>query len=141
MHLLKVFAEWGRYRSGEITWQTLKGRCTYRRSQILQHLQTSHLLGQEKFTRFCTGIMSYYDRLWTFLRVPGMDPTNNLAERDLRSVVMWRRISLGTQSDGGSEYVSRIKTAVTTLRKQKRNVLEFLGDLVKGKRNLSLVPA
>ncbi len=64
--------------------------------------------------------------LWTFVRVRGVEPTNNDAERALRRAVLWRRKSFGTQSEVGSRFVERILTVVTTLRQQGRNVLEYL---------------
>src|SRR5829696_4416827 len=54
------------------------------------------------------------------------DPTNNCAERPLRRAVLWRRRSFGTQSAAGSQFVERILTAVTTLRQQRRDVLDYL---------------
>lgn len=47
----------------------------------------------------------------------GVAPTNNLAERDLRHAVLWRKTNFGTQSESGSRYVERILATVTTLRK------------------------
>jgi len=40
--------------------------------------------------------------------------------------VLWRRKSFGTQSGAGSRFVGRILTAVSTLRQQGRDVLEYL---------------
>jgi transposase len=34
--------------------------------------------------------------LWTFVRVDGVAPTNNAAERSLRHAVLWRKSSFGT---------------------------------------------
>jgi len=44
----------------------------------------------------------------------------------LRRAVLWRRRSFGTQSEAGSEFVERILTSVSTLRRQHRDVLDFL---------------
>jgi hypothetical protein len=44
----------------------------------------------------------------------------------LRRAVMWRRKSFGTQSESGSRFVERILTAITSLRQQGRDVLEYL---------------
>ena len=55
-----------------------------------------------------------------------VEPTNNLAERCLPRTVLWRRRSFGTQSVGGSRFVERILTVVTTLRLQQRDVLDYL---------------
>src|SRR5713101_7640986 len=48
------------------------------------------------------------------------------SERPLRRAVLWRRRSFGTQSAQGSQFVERILTAVTTLRQQQRDVLDYL---------------
>jgi transposase len=74
----------------------------------------------------CSGIMKLEVSLWTFSQVEGVEPTNNQAERALRRAVMWRRKSFGTQSESGSRFVERILTVVTTLRQQRRSVLDYL---------------
>ena len=56
----------------------------------------------------------------------GVEPTNNAAEQALRHGVLWRKTSFGTQSASGSLFVERMMTVVTTLRQQKRNVLDYL---------------
>lgn len=43
-----------------------------------------------------------------------------------RRAVLWRRRSFGTKSSRGSQFVERILAAVTTLRLQHRDVLEYL---------------
>ena len=67
-----------------------------------------------------------WESLWTFVRVEGVEPTNNNAERPLRRAVIWRRKSFGTQSESGSRFVERILTVVTTLRQRGRDVLGYL---------------
>ena len=64
--------------------------------------------------------------LWTFLRVEGVDPTNNAAERALRHAVLWRKTSGGTEGGAGSPFVERMLSVVATCRQQGRNVLEYL---------------
>jgi transposase len=64
--------------------------------------------------------------LWTFVRVEGVEPTNNAAERALRHAAQWRKTSHGTDSEAGSHFVGNILTVVATCRQQGRNVLEFL---------------
>ena len=44
-----------------------------------------------------------YDKLFTFLRIKGVEPTNNYAERILRFLVIMRKICNGTRSAAGSE--------------------------------------
>jgi transposase len=42
------------------------------------------------------------DHLFTFLEEENVDPTNNRAERAIRFGVLWRKRSMGTQSDKGT---------------------------------------
>jgi transposase len=74
----------------------------------------------------CANILQLETALWTFVRVEGVEPTNNNAERPLRRAVLWRKKSFGTQSDAGSRFVERILTVVTSLRQQGRDVLDYL---------------
>jgi transposase len=78
--------------------------------------------------RFCTNLLNEYVTLWTFCEVPGIDPTNNAAERALRYGVILRNVSLGTQSDA-SRWIERICSVRETCRLQRRSVLAYLVDL------------
>jgi hypothetical protein len=79
-----------------------------------------------KTMRTCQQLLQVEPALWTFVQTPGVEPTNNAAERALRPAVIWRRTSFGSQSNGGSQFVSRMLTVVTSLKAQHRNVLDFL---------------
>jgi transposase len=63
----------------------------------------------------------------------------------LRKAVMWRRHSLGSQSEAGCRFVERILTAVESLRAQGRDVLALLVETMsaaaQGRAPPSLVPA
>jgi len=74
----------------------------------------------------CRELLKEERALWTFVRVDGVEPTNNLAERCVRPAVLWRKRSFGTQSAAGSVFVERMLTTVTTLRLQGRPVLDYL---------------
>jgi transposase len=64
--------------------------------------------------------------LWTFVRVEGIEPTNNDAERALRHGVIYRKTSGGTDSESGSRFVERMLSVVATCRQQEINVLDYL---------------
>jgi transposase len=74
----------------------------------------------------CRDILKRESALWTFVDVEGVQPTNNLAEQKIRPGVLWRNSSFGTQSKAGSRFVERILTVATTLKQQKRNLLDYL---------------
>jgi transposase len=79
-----------------------------------------------KTQRTCRNLIGVETALWSFVEVPGVEPTNNAAERHLRRAVLWRRKSLGAKSISGSRFVERVLTTVTTLRQQGRDVLDHL---------------
>ena len=64
--------------------------------------------------------------LWTFVDVPGVEPTNNAAERPLRPAVLWRRKSFGTRGAAGSRFASRMLTVAATLKAQQRNIVDYV---------------
>ena len=49
-----------------------------------------------------------------FITTPGVDPTNNLAERAIRFVVIDRHITQGTRSEKGRRWCERIWTVLAT---------------------------
>ena len=70
------------------------------------------------------------DSLRTFLDEHGVEPTNNRAERALRFGVLWRKRSLGSQSDKRLRWVERILSLKETCRiKAKAPFLELV-DMV-----------
>ena len=74
----------------------------------------------------CRELLEHEPALWTFVRVEGVEPTNNAAEQALRHGVIWRKGCFGTQSARGSRFAERILTARATLRAQGRNVTAFV---------------
>ena len=96
------------------------------RQRVKELLEAGSRSELKKTGRTCQRILKVEQSLWTFVRVAGVEPTNNAAERPLRRAVLWRRKSFGMQSATGSRFVERILTVVTTLRQQDRDVLEYL---------------
>jgi hypothetical protein len=79
--------------------------------------------------------------MWLFVTTAGVEPTNNAAERAIRPAVLWRRTSFGSQTQAGSVFVARMLTVVTTLKSQKRNVLEFMTQAVVATRGGTATPS
>lgn len=46
-------------------------------------------------------LLKVWPARWTFAERRGMQPTNNHAERALRGAVIYRKLSLGSQSETG----------------------------------------
>ena len=56
----------------------------------------------------------------------GRVASNNISERALRPVVLWRKGSFGSDSEAGSRFAERLLTVVATCRQQGRSLLDFL---------------
>jgi transposase len=76
-------------------------------------------------------LLRQWECLWTFVRVPGVEPTNNAGERAVRPGVLWRKCSFGHQGEGGRRFVERMLTVVGSLRLQRRAVLEYLEAVIR----------
>jgi len=68
--------------------------------------------------------------LFTFLRHPGVPPTNNQAEQSIRFLVIFRKIMFGTRSLQGLRTHSVLPSLVLTAKRQGRNPREFLETLL-----------
>lgn len=82
--------------------------------------------------RHCRGmarnLLKAWPALWTFAKHPGVEPTNNHAERALRSAVIYRKLSFGSQSEDGELRTARLLSAHTTCRLQKRSLFVYLTE-------------
>ena len=135
-----LFEVWHQCRAA-MSHRLLAQRLTPIKNKIKNLLQTGSQLSHSKTRHTCQHILKVWDALWTFVRVEGVEPTNNNAERALRRAVLWRRKSFGTQSTTGSTFVARILTTITTLRQQKRNVLEYLTEACTATLTQTLPPS
>jgi transposase len=75
-------------------------------------------------------LLKVWPALWTFTKVDGVTPTNNHAERGLRGAVIYRKLSLGSQSENGETRIGRLLSAHTTCRLQGRSLHEYLTNLL-----------
>lgn len=80
--------------------------------------------------KYCRGmarnLLKIWPALWTFESIKGVQPTNNHAERALRGPVIYRKISLGTQSQDGEQRIERLLSIHTTCRLQRRPLHDYL---------------
>lgn len=122
----ELFRLWHRVRDGTLKRSSFRTYVSPIRSRVHDLLSQGAASADSKVAGMCSKILEVEPALWTFVRVPGVEPTNNAAERAIRPAVIWRRTSFGTQSENGSTFVERMLTVVTSLRLQRRNVLEFV---------------
>jgi len=71
-------------------------------------------------------LVKHGDAIFWFLFDPAIEPTNNAAERTVRTAVIDRRITQGSRSLMGRQWNARIWTVLDTCRKQGRSAWQFL---------------
>jgi transposase len=122
----QLFTAWHRVRDGTLAWADFQVAMLPLIARVRTLLEEGAAGADTKVQGTCRNLLKREAALWTFVWEAEVEPTNNRAERALRRAVLWRRRSFGTQSEVGSQFVERILTAVTTLRHQRRDVLDYL---------------
>jgi transposase len=121
-----LFQAWHNVRDGTLDQVAYTARMTEVRDGIHRALVEGGQRACARTVTLCQELLKREAALWTFLRVAGVEPTNNAAERALRHAVIWRKLSRGTASAKGSRYVATILSVVATCRQQAKNVLTFV---------------
>jgi transposase len=137
----KAFGEHGLRVCEELFWsweifqhtrdrQALKRRIRALRRELKPILVT--YAGKQARYRYTRGmarnLLKIWPALWTFADHKGVQPTNNHAERALRGSVIYRHLSLGSQSDNGERRIERLLSIHTTCRLQRRALHDYLID-------------
>jgi transposase len=137
----RLFEVWHQARDGALEVGAFQERILRLRPRVRRALEDGTKCSCATTARTCGEVLRVEEGLWNFVWFPGVEPTNNAAERAVRHAVIWRRISGGTASESGSRFVERMLTVVATCRQQGRNVLEYLTSCFEADRRGQLIPS
>ena len=130
----RLFRLWHKFRGGQIDRRQLILRSLPIQKQIVElaerHLDSQH---REVFN-LATALFVYNERLFVFLEKEGVEPTNNSAERALRTGVQWRKICFGNRSAAGELATARLLTVAETCDLRKLNTLAYLATAIADHR-------
>ena len=128
----RVFTAWRAYQREHHNRDRLKAEIAPIQTELRQLLEQASPKSQRTrwHRRFANNLLKVWPALWTFTIIDGVQPTNNPAERALRSPVIHRKVSLGTQSNDGERFAERALSAAGTLRLQHRSLFTYLSDLL-----------
>ena len=118
------------FADGDISRRVFRRRMAPVRKEVEALLKNGDDKKIRRVSGSCADILQHKEALWTFVDRKGVEPTNNHAEREIRSFVLWRKKSFGSQSERGDRFAERIMTAVHSLRKQRRAVMPYLTALL-----------
>ena len=137
-----LFAAWDSYQHhgdrDRLQAQTAPLQDTLRR--MLEHAARKST--KTKYHRlFAKNLLKRWPALWTFTHTDGVEPTNNHAERGLRGAVIYRKLSLGSQSEKGERTIERLLSASVTCRLRRRSLFAYLTDVLSASIRGDPVPA
>jgi transposase len=131
----RLFRLWHKFRSGQIDRNQLVLRSIPIEKRIFvlaeRHLDSSH----REVRNLATALFEHNQRLFTFLDHEGVEPTNNSAERALRTGVQWRKICFGNRSAKGELATARLLTVAETCDLQRLNILAYLSAAIARHRS------
>ena len=126
----RLFRLWHKFQGQLITRDQLVQR-SIRLQKGWFALAERHLDSEDRAVcNLAIALFQHGDRLFTFLQYPGVEPSNNAAERALRIAVQWRKTSFGNRSALGEIATARLLTVSQTCRMQGRSALAYLGSAV-----------
>ena len=137
----RMFAWWHRVRDGTLTRARFKVCMRPLRDRVEALLLEGSTLGNKSTARTCAKLLKSAEAMWTFVRIEGLEPTNNSGERAVRHGVIYRKVSGGTKSEAGSRFVERMLTVHATLRLQGRPILPFLRAACEARLRRSAPPS
>jgi len=120
-----IFTLYHRARDGTIQWKTFQRRMVSYEQEV-ERLLKEGSTHEGPLAGKCREILKHQQHLWTFVRDPQVEPTNNAAEQVVRQAVIWRKMSFGTQSKRGARYVERMLTVCSTCRLQGRSIIAYM---------------
>ena len=130
----RLFAAWQQFQQdGERP--ALKHAIAPLKRELRRLLEThARKRARHRHTRtFAKNLLKLWPALWAFSERDGVEPTNNAAERGLRGAVIYRKLSLGSQSEVGEHTIARLLSVSQTCRLQRRSLFTYLADVLAAK--------
>lgn len=93
---------------------------------------------ESKNLRLANRLRKHRLHLLTFLHRPDVDPTNNQAERQIRPLVIQRKLSAGNRSERGAMIHSVLTSVMATCCQQGLNFMSIVTDALR--HSMALLP-
>ncbi len=129
----QAFHLWHQWEREEISREELAKRTQPIQAEMRERFEilAKHPDTTKKARGTAKDLLRQWDRLWTYLTHEGVVPTKNEAERSVRKAVLWRKVSLGVESEHGACFVERMLTLAGTARRRGIDLMEWLTQAMK----------
>lgn len=123
-----IFHNWHQFLA-DADREALAQRMISVREALRALLETGKRDGENPKTRgICRHLLPRFEALFTYVRHPGVEPTNNRAEGCLRRWVIWRRRTAGVRTDASARIAETLMSVVSTCQMQRRSAYRtFIG--------------
>ena len=112
----RIFDLWHQYRGQDLDRSALCQQTSIIRARMKHNLRLASRTEHKAARTLGKSLIKNWDKLWTFLRIDGVEPTNNSAERALRPLVILKRIFQRLPSDRGKKFFERLFSIGATAR-------------------------
>jgi transposase len=126
----RLFRLWHKFKGGQIDRKQLFSRSVPLQKKFFALADANLDNTDRQVQNLAMALFVNAEKLFTFLELDGVEPTNNSAERALRTGVQWRKICFGNRSAAGELATARLLTVTQTCRLQQRNSLSYLSSAI-----------
>ncbi len=116
-----------RHNGQRICWD--EGELNQIHDRLMDAVEAGERSRTPQLSRLCGTVLDIWPTLWNFTEHAGAEATNNRCERAIRHAVLWRKTSLGTQSEAGDRFVERILSIHETCRLNDRSMHDYLVEV------------
>lgn len=116
-----------RHNGQRICWH--EGELNQIHDRLMDAVEAGERSRTPQLSRLCGTVLDIWPTLWNFTEHAGAEATNNRCERAIRHAVLWRKTSLGTQSEAGDRFVERILSIRETCRLNDRSMHDYLVEV------------
>ena len=116
-----------RHNGQRICWH--EGELNQSHDRLMDAVEAGERSRTPQLSRLCGTVLDIWPTLWNFTEHAGAEATNNRCERAIRHAVLWRKTSLGTQSEAGDRFVERILSIRETCRLNDRSMHDYLVEV------------
>lgn len=128
-----------RHAGEQISWH--EGELNKLPDRLMDAVEAGKRCRTPELSRLCATVLDIWPTLWNLTDHADAEATNNRCERAIRHAALWRKTSLGTQSEAGDRFVERILSIRETCRLNNRSIHDHLLEVHHRRLNGSKIPS
>ena len=132
----------GLWKAGQLSWEAFVEKAHVMKTAFWEILDIGRKSASYRKTkRLCDRLLREFDRLWVFIQDQRVELTNNESERNLRSIVLKRKVSLGSWGESGEEFIAKAYSIMATLAKRGFSFAHYVRDVFRSEMSGFEAPA